>query len=500
MRRWIEYLSGPCTFECGYTLATPIRRGSASADVGARLLARKSMRLCVSDYRVWTFVGGFTRQMPLGMLAVAALAGHQMSPPVCGPSPPPGPVYTMLTAAPKDGLPPNGWNMNIMTEIAPLPSSRSFFSDEESTRHLSKYYTVRLYHGTESRANFYSKMGCVVQQLAPRHAPLVPLLGRRGRAEINKLTATRALGYEMITVRGINLLEGIVGAFKLEMVGPATPCDGYDIALAMRRWYEPIAGGEPLTVSALVKQKVVLEPSGDGGGFNYQHDPRAAEGTDPVPRADERRIAELMWTDWLASWRERVDPWWDTQTVGDFVGCEEAFGIMIAAQFEWKARWKVPDLWHYEAKLVIPWHIDEAGNDAVITHPPPPPASGARACDAQMAALVLPDFPPLPKQLPLAHVSFPLPEEVLPSKPMRRLIREKASLTQVSHHSHTTLTPLSHNSHINLTQRSHNAHTSHKSHTSRTHKSHTQVSHTSLTRPFLPMCHTPMCHTPIVPL
>ena len=111
--------------------------------------------------------------MPLGMLAVAALAGHQMSAPECGPSPPPGPVYTMLTAAPKDGLPPNGWNMNIMTEIAPLPSSRSFFSDEESARHLSKYYTVRLYHGTESRANFYSKMGGVVQQLAPRHAPLV---------------------------------------------------------------------------------------------------------------------------------------------------------------------------------------------------------------------------------------------------------------------------------------------------------------------------------------
>ena len=110
------------------------------------------------------------------------------------------PVYSLVTEAPLDGrrLHCAGacFNMNIMSYVTPVAHAPEH------------WYAVSLYHGTESRENFLTNHGGLLQILAPSHAPLVPLLGKTSAKDgVDKLVEARKLGFGTTTVKGWPVLE-----------------------------------------------------------------------------------------------------------------------------------------------------------------------------------------------------------------------------------------------------------------------------------------------------
>ena len=341
------------------------------------------------------------------------------------------PVYSLVTEAPLDGrrLHCAGacFNMNIMSYVTPVAHAPEH------------WYAVSLYHGTESRENFLTNHGGLLQILAPSHAPLVPLLGKTSAKDgVEKLVEARKLGFGTTTVKGWPVLESAIGALLVEIVGEPQTCGDHDVVMCRMVWYEPLDHGEPPLTTGMLRQQGILPPGlaevleeaaqaaaeenheaaeaanivegmidmpmkvishdalpDDAVGMDVETEAPWMQGILPWEALQENSEHEGYvdddedWVPFFDEWQDRFGKWWGALPIpsqAKLGGCMSALGLSLASAFDLKM------------------HLFRLGRvSGMVSAAPPPIKSETRAaseCDAvtKSAMQELPDFPTFPMQ------------------------------------------------------------------------------------------------------
>ncbi len=146
------------------------------------------------------------------------------------------PIYSLLT---RDAT--GKTNYNIMSYVIPVSLH-------------PKHYVIALYSGTQSLKNWQEQPRGILQFLAPSHAPLVRILGKKSGKTYNK-TAYLAKKWLLTPDDTIN---GIAGWVELEAIEKLHDVGGDHELYLCRVNTSKSYHDKLLTTDILIQQKIIL--------------------------------------------------------------------------------------------------------------------------------------------------------------------------------------------------------------------------------------------------